>query len=155
MVAFAGAILATNLVNNYLAPPYQYVVNNASTTVGVPTATFNDFAGQLSVTVTVSSTGVLLVAWGFEGHNNASTASSIRLGVAMSGANTQSPTTDLTAMASNSGAGNNGSFMSSRMHIYTGLASGATTVKLQGYISSGVAANTAVDNQFLLVSTYY
>ena len=155
MVALAGALLATNLINNYLAPDYEYAVNGTATTVGTPTATFNDFTGQLSVTIDVTATGVMLVCWGFEGHNNASTSSSLRMGVAISGANLQAPTTDLSATVSNTGVGFNGNFTASRLHLYTGLATGSTTFKLQGYISSGTSTNAAIDNQFLFVSQYY
>lgn len=155
MVALAGALLTANLVNHYLAPDYEYVVNATATTVGTPTGTFNDYTGQLSVSINVTETGVLLVCWGFEGHNNVSTASSLRVGVALSGANLQAPTTDLTATCSNSGVGNNGNFSASRMHLYTGLSQGATTVTLKGYISSGTTSSNSMDNQFLFVSQYY
>lgn len=176
MVAFAGALLATNLINNYLAPDYRYLTNgtsysssatpatwpvatpgNAAGTSPTPAAFF-DAPGQLSTTITIGDGGALLVGWGFEGYNNSSTASSIRIGINLSSAsgfNTQAPSTDLSAMTSNSGLGNAGAHHASRWHIFTGLAKGVvTTVKTQAYMSSTTGA-IFVDNQWLFVSQFY
>lgn len=167
MVAFAGAMLSTNLVNNYLAPDYQYVFNSTAfdsaaspaTWPLTPVSTFFDGPGQLSVDIRVGDGAALLVAWGFEGYNSTTNASSIRMGINMQGANgsnTQAATTDLSAMSSNSGLGNGGAHHTSRFHVFTGLARGVvTTVKMQAYMSSAAGGHVFVDNQWLFVSQFF
>lgn len=148
----AGEQLTANLVNLYLATQYQYAVNNSSVSSfpGAVNATFMDFTGQVSVTINVNATGILLVRWGFEGNNQATAGSTMRLGVAMSGANVQAAQTNFTCCAS---TGTTGGLMSaSRAHVYTGLAPGATTLKLQCYMSTVGTSN--IDNQFLYVQNY-
>lgn len=149
----AGEQLTANLVNLYLATQYQYTVNNTAITsfTGAVSGAFFDFTGQCSVTINVNATGILLVRWGFEGNNPATATSTMRLGVALTGANTApAPSTNISCTASTGTTG--GLVSASRMHIFTGLNPGATGVKLQGYMST-VGAGT-IDNQFLYVQNY-
>lgn len=146
----AGEELTAEKVNLYLATQYLYAEDGTSRTVGTPTSTWNDFTGALSLDITVNATGVLLVRWGAEGRNTNSDTATCRLGVNLSGANSASATTNLSCCFN---VGTGSTFMSaSRMHIFTGLSTGTTTVKLQGYISSGTTGT--VDNQFLYVQNF-
>lgn len=173
MVAFAGALLTTNLVNNYLAPHYEYQYSGQSYDSGAGTPTwpvaagnaagtqangvFFDGPGQLSVDMTIGEGRALLVGWGFEGYNNSTNASSIRMGIhILRGTDSvQSASTDLSAMTSNSGSGNTGAHHASRWHIYTGLTEGDTlTIDMQAYQSSSTG-RIFVDNQWLFVSQFY
>jgi hypothetical protein len=161
MTTYAGEIPNLTTIQERWAPPYQYAVDNTTRNVSSLTpATFLNYTGQPSVTISVSSTGVLLVQWGFEGHNNASTASSLRMGVAMTGANSVAASIDINAMVSTNGGGAvlpAASKSTMRMHVYTGLSSGPTTVKLQAYISStpGTNEEATLDNAWLFVSQFY
>lgn len=164
MVTYAGEIPDLTTIQNYWAPSYQYAIDSTSRTLasngsGISATTFTDYTGQPSVTIDVTDTGVLMVMWGMEGHNTASASSSLRLGVVMSGANSVSPSTNISATVSTNGggAGANASKSSARMHLYKGLTAGSTTVTLQGYISSvpGTGREAVLDNAFLLVSQFY
>lgn len=176
MVAFAGALLNASLVNNYLAPHYQYVFSGQSyssatgtatwpcvspgNAAGIaPNATWFDGPGQLSVDIAAGAGGALLVGWGFEGYNNTSTGSSIRQSphILRGTASVQAASTDLSACSSNSGVGNGGAHHTARWHIYTGFSEGdALTVQVQSYMSTSATTSTVfVDNQWLFVSQFY
>jgi hypothetical protein len=124
----------------------------------VADGTFFDGPGQLSVDIRIGDGGALLVGWGFEGYNNTTNASSIRMGISLSSAsgfNFQNASTDISAMTSNSGQGHTGSHHASRFHVFTGLSKGVvTTVKMQAYQSSSTGT-ISVDNQWLFVSQFY
>lgn len=162
MVAFAGALLSANLVNNYLAPHYNYQYSGQSYTSPTtwpvtPTSTFFDGPGQLSFDMPVGEGQAFLVGWGFEGYNNSTASSSIRMGIQINRgtAPVQSASTDLSAMTSNSGLGNGGAHHASRWHVFTGLTQGdLLTVKMQAYMSSA-GGTVFVDNQWLFVSQFY
>lgn len=159
MTTFAGEVPNLTTIAERWAPSYKYAVDAVNRSMkAIATSTFTDYTGQPSVTIPVTSTGVLMVQWGFEGYNNASMASSIRLGIAMTGANTTVPSTNFTAMASNNGVVNAAAaFSTSRMHLYAGLTPGSTVVKVQAYISSTPVApeDAILSNAWLLVSQYY
>lgn len=156
MTAFAGLVLSTALVNSYFAPAYVYTSSGTDTTVGTPTATFNDYTGQLSATIDTGAGQAILVGWGFEGYNSNSASSTLRLAPALSGsAALQAASVDLSAVVSNSGSGNAGRFHASRYHVYSGLGTGDVTVTLKGYISSGTTSTNNIYNQWLFVSQYY
>lgn len=164
MVAFAGALLSTNLVNSYLAPHYEYTYSGQSYTVGgspswptTPTGSFFDGPGQLSIDMVCGEGLAFLVGWGFEGYNNSTTGSSIRMGIHISNgaSSVTAATTDLSAMTSNSGSGNAGSHHASRWHVFTGYTEGQTyTFDMQGYMSSA-SGTIFVDNQWLYVQQFY
>lgn len=155
MVTYAGEVPDLTTIQNNWAPSYKYAVDATSRTyTGAATGVMMDYTGMLSVPIDVTSTGVLMVIWGFEGFNNTSAASSVRLGIAMTGANSRVGDVNLNAMCSSNGVGNTGAFTSSRMHLYKGLAAGTTTVKTQLQLSSTTGVPT-VDNSFLFVSQFY
>lgn len=165
MVAFAGALLSTNLVNNFLAPNYNYVYSGQSYSSAVGTATWPstptslwfDGPGQLSVDVPVGDGRAFLIGWGFEGYNNSTASSSIRMGINLlrGTSSVQASDVNLSAMTSNSGAGLTGAHHASRWHVFTGLVPGDTlTVKMQAYQSSA-SGTVFVDNQWLFVSQFW
>lgn len=109
---------------------------------------FVNFTGQIALTVTVPSSGKVLVGWGFEGQNSHSATSTVRLGLGVSGANAISATTGLSTCC-----GGEALSMSSRWHLYTGLTAGSTTFTMKGYFSSGSSTDNSVDNQWLSIRT--
>lgn len=160
MTVKAGETITTTMVNEAWGPPYVFAEDLTQRDVsGNTAATFTTHTGAPSATITVTSSGVLMVQWGFEGHNSNTTASTVRIGLLLSGANSSSASTDLCCCCSSAGgAGGNGSWSSSRMHIYTGLSTGSTTVQTQSYISSftaGAGKEAVVDNVWLLVTQFY
>lgn len=165
MTTYAGEIPNVTTIKEQWAPPYKYAIDSTARTLatngtGIAAATWSDYTGQPTVTINVSSTGVLMVTWGFEGHNTASAASSLRLGVILSGANTLAGDLNINAMVSTNGGGasTTASKTSSRTHLIKGLAPGATTVKLQAYISSvpaGTTREAVLDNAYLFVTQFY
>lgn len=114
------------------------------------TASFLDFTGQPSVTVTVPASGILKVEWGFVGYNNASETATIRLSPAMSGANTVSPSITYSASAAG-GASTTPPRSASRARLYTGLNPGSTIVKLQARLSSGSSSTHSIQDSWLIV----
>lgn len=160
MVTFAGEIPNLTTIKERWAPGYQYAIGANAVDVSTLTASsFQNYTGQISTTITVSSTGILMVIWGFEGHNNATTGSSLRLGINMSGANTVAADININAMVSNNGTTGAANRSTARCHLYTGLTPGVTVVKTQAYISSvpavGSGRDAAMDNQYLFVSQFY
>lgn len=164
MTTYAGEIPTMTTIQQQWAPGYKYAIDSTSRTLasnssGISAATWSDYTGQPSVSIDVTATGVLQVFWGFEGRNTASASSSVRLGINMSGANTVAADININAAVCGNGAGAStvATKTSSRMHLFKGLSTGATTVKIQAYISSvpGTNRDAIVDNVYLFVSQFY
>jgi hypothetical protein len=131
------------------APAYAHDEGGGSRTVA-SSASFLDFTGQPTVTVTVPASGVLKCEWGFVGYNNASESATLRLGPVMSGANTVAATTPISACVAG-GASTTPPRSASRSRLFTGLTPGSTTVKLQGRLSSGTTSTHAIQDSWLYV----
>ncbi|WP_433415010.1 hypothetical protein ACQP1V_36205 [Microtetraspora malaysiensis] len=117
------------------------------------TGVFQTYMGAPSVVVVVPTSGRLLVSWGFRGYNNQTTASTVRLAPAMSGANTVTPSPGdsggATVVIGSTTATT--PIPADMTRLFEGLAPGTTTVALQAYISSGTSATNKINDSWLRV----
>lgn len=115
------------------------------------TGSFLDFTGQPVVTVVVPASGRVRVSWGFNGYNGATTISTVRLDVALSGANTITANTTANAVVAgdNNGSAQAAIRSATRTKEFTGLNPGSTTFTVKARVSSGTTH--AIQDAWLLV----
>jgi len=112
---------------------------------------FLDFTGQPIVTVVVPPSGRVRLSWGFNGYNGNSTTATVRLDVALSGANTVTANTTANAVVTgdNGGAPVAAVRSAARVKEFVNLSPGSTTFTVKGRVSSGTAH--AIQDAWLLV----
>ncbi|TQS29120.1 hypothetical protein [Microbispora sp. KK1-11] len=142
--------------NEVIARGGQYAADEGGQRTVASAGSFLDFTSQPTVTVAVPDSGRIRVSWGFTGFNSNTGGSTLRLAVAMSGANTQaaSVTSSASVAGDNNGAGTDPTqppISATRIKIYEGLTAGSTTFKLQGRISSGTTSTHSIQDSWLLV----
>lgn len=116
-----------------------------------------DYSSAPSVSVTVPSSGRVMAIWGFNGWNNNTQQSTIRVVPVASGANLISPSIDASACVAGpvgTGSSDPGS-TATRTKLWTGLAPGNTTFKLQARISSGNNTTHSINDSFLYVAPVF
>jgi hypothetical protein len=128
-------------------PVAQYAHDEGNSRTVSTTGSFLDYTGQPTVTVTVGASGRLKLEFGFNGYADASTSATVRVAPNMSGANSYTPTTSMTAVTGATASTVPES--ASRTKLFTGLTAGSTTIKLQGRSSSGTTAQHSIGDSYL------
>lgn len=149
-------LLTADDINQYIGTTYEYAYNGISSFVPTPANAWNNFSGQISVTIEVTATGILWCEWGFEGWIDVSANDSIWAVPYLTGANDVSPSLEHAARVTTKG--HQGPRSTSRQYLFTGLTPGATTVTMLGRVSAATSpalgTENFIDNQWLYVQNF-